>query len=81
MKFIAICAYDCVPIDLVLKDVAKSIVEGYGGGTVIVKGYENLHCSWTSYEQCSGKNDIIISSDVELSMFQMADLVCKYKNK
>lgn len=79
MKFIAICAFDCIPIDLILNDVAKSIVEGYGGGTVIAKGYENLPCSWTSYEQCSGKNDIIIRSDVELSELQMADLVLKYK--
>ena len=79
MKFVAICMFDCIPLVLVLKDVAKSISQGYGAGTILIDGYQNLPCSWTSLEQCAGKNNIIIRSEVELSDYAMADLVLKYK--
>lgn len=68
-----------IPLQLVLNDVARSISEGYGAGTITVDGYVS-YGFWTSVERNIGdKHDIVIRSKKELGDYSMAALVREYK--
>lgn len=77
---IGIDAPEGVPLDLVLKDVATAIAEGYGAGSIMPDDYQEEIGFWTSLEQnLEPAYTIVIRSDVPLSKYAMADLVLKYK--